>query len=141
MVCTIITDASYSPQNNSAAYAFVIKSEKGEIIVSDKFKVDVGNQNLAEIMAIINAVYHLKHNLKWEVSKIIINTDSQTMVQIWQNMGHKKKEYNVLLRKLEDIIGEVPIEIKHCKAHTKSKKGIARYNDICDRLAKKEMRK
>lgn len=137
MLCTITTDASHCETTQKSAYAFIIKSEKGTIKKADKFKELPVDAGIAEFQAIINSVHYLLNSTDWPVTKIIINTDSKSVVTTWQNLGHRLKKYNVHLWMLKDIVGDLTVEMKHCKAHVKNGKGVHELNNMCDKLANK----
>jgi ribonuclease HI len=145
MLITINTDASW--RDKFAGYAFWIVCDAGKIQKAGKIKILVDNSGEAEMMCIANALHTLKHSRFSEITKVIINTDSQhcidrlspggkftgktteeclfTMMEICLKLGKS-------IRDIHSVF-----EFRHVKAHSGKKDNRSFVNEWCDREAKR----
>lgn len=129
MLVTINTDASFI--DGFGGYAFWIVCNEGKIQKAGKIKQKINNNHTAEIMAIANALHTLKNSRFSNITKVIINTDSQ------DSIGKLKKQCNKFCKIADEChftMMEISIkngfsirdiskmfEFKHVKAHTSNK--------------------
>ncbi len=146
MLVTINTDASYYAVQKIGGYAIWIASNKGRVKYSAGFKNQLETQHDAEFKAIINALHLLKKQ-NWKITKIYINTDSQTVIQTVETKGVKNKlpqygkdNYQSYLKIIEEL-GVKDVSFRHVKAHSHTKTARHWVNDWLDTQAKKESRK
>lgn len=142
MLVTINTDASYYPQYKVGGYAIWITSDDGRLKYANGFKDMLASQHDAEFKSIINALHILKKT-KLTVSKLIINTDSQTVIDVVNGTPSKKGKpkylkdnYNLFLNLIKQM-GINDVTLRHVKAHTHTKNARHWVNDWLDKQAKK----
>jgi ribonuclease HI len=145
MLITINTDASWRERH--AGYAFWIVCDAGKIQKAGKIKKLVDNSAIAEMMCIANALHTLKHSRFSEITKVIINTDSQHCIDRL-GIGAKFKDSSTdeclftmmeICLKLGKSIRDMHsiFEFRHVKAHSGKKDSRSFVNEWCDREAKK----
>lgn len=149
MIVTVNTDASCV--EGFGGYAFWIVCDAGKIQKAGKLKSKSKNTTLFEMMCIANALYTLLHSKFTPITKIIINTDSQSSIDF---LTFSKTNATEACRKLAEecyftmlelclkngkSIRDVKkfIEFRHVKAHTKNKDKRSYVNEWCDKEAKK----
>lgn len=145
MNITINTDASFCSKTKAAAFAFYIVGTGIKITGSGVFKADVKNSEVAETMAIGNAIHALlAKDIKIDkVYYIIINTDCLTAINklsTGKGLGTHKK-VRILKEKLVKRYKPKRFEFRHVKAHNGAPDARSWVNDWCDREAKRHMRK
>ena len=147
MLCTINTDASFSPNHKIGGYAFWAVSNAFKITKSGAFKKPVTDPTDAEIKCIINALMTVLHGCTG-ITKVTINTDSMNAIHVLTNDkdaqrrftgGYKKganyrAAYHKVLRGSKSV---VTIEFRHVKAHTGDSAARSWVNNWCDVEAKK----
>jgi ribonuclease HI len=152
LIVTINTDASYSNKHKVGTYAFWIFSDRFKIKKAGVLKKSAPNPTIAEFRCIINAFTTVFMQDLGDVKKIVLNTDSLNCIHLIA--GNKKliKRYGLhfgapYVQKLTELrlqsktISQIPIELKHVKAHTMAKDGRSFVNEWCDTEAKKWMSK
>jgi len=152
MLVTINTDASFHPQLKYGAYAFWAVSNNFKITKSGVFKSVCINSHDAETRCIINAlsIVLLSHK---DITKIIVNTDSQNSIHILTNdkenirryLGTNQKMVKILRTEFNKVLSKnlnkVKIEFRHVKAHSGINDKRSYVNEWCDAEAKKQLRK
>lgn len=150
MLATINTDASF--KDGYAGYAFWIVCDAGKIQKAGEIKKKVGGSTDAEAMCITNAIHTLKHSRFNEVRKVIINTDSQSSIDLLtgKTRGSASSEIVKAIDECRLLMMEFCLqigksirdvdkvfELRHVKAHTKKKDSRSFVNEWCDKEAKK----
>lgn len=138
MLVTINTDASHNEQTNTGSYAIKIFSNSGIIEASGTFKNFVKGSTHAEFFAIINAL-HLVKSQDWIITKIVINTDSRTIVDLMKNPSYKgkmKKYKNKVIEYFDLSI----LSFRHVEAHSNIEKGRNKVNNELDKIARSKLR-
>lgn len=144
MLVTINTDASYHPKHKVGAYAFWIVSNKGKIMNCGPLKEALNPQD-CETKCIANALHTLLHS-QWDgITRIVINTDSDSSIK---SIKRKSKGVNsycykllIQIRKKNGIYGKPIHEFRSIKSHSGTDEKRKWVNDWCDRMAKEQMRK
>lgn len=142
MNITITTDASYYNQHKVGAYAFWISTPVGKYRKSGVFKERVIDSTDAEFKCILNALHYATTKFNTLI-KIIVNTDSMSVVDIVNKNKFYKKKRNILLKTYNDLKIKLncEIEFRHVKGHAPSVGKRNWVNNWCDKEAKKEVKK
>ncbi len=143
MLVTVNTDGSFYPDTGRGGYAFWISSNAGTFKGYGKLR-DCPGSIEAELMAIANALHYLRHNEELNsVTKIIINTDCESLINVINN-AHRNRtpSMNKIRGSISHYIGkwkgkDSTYEIRHVKAHKKVESPREFVNDWLDKHAKK----
>lgn len=144
MKITILADASHCPETKRGGYGYWIASARGKKGGSGPFKDIVQNSTMAEIMAIVNAIYSgIKLQLIEKKDELLIQSDCESAIfallrkrTINSNERHIVDYMTKLVRKFE-----LEVTYLHVRAHTRNTGNRSLAQAHCDRLARKEMRK
>ena len=125
MITTIYTDGSC--RNKRGGYAYVIITDMYDIYWSDSVKEDTTN-NRMELKAVIEALKTLKQ------AHCMIYSDSQWVINC--ALRKWKRNKNLDLWKEYEVVSsqQKVVDFQWVKGHSNDK-----YNEICDKLAFKEM--
>lgn len=142
MLVTINTDASHNSDHKIGTFSFWMVSNAGRLFGAGELKGRVDHSTDAEFRSALNALHFLFDKSGWKgITKIIINTDSQSVVEMIN--GSKthawakdlKKHFNQLKAKHKVII-----EARKVKAHSGIEEKRKWVNNWCDKQAKKILR-
>lgn len=145
MRVTIIADASYCPETGKAGYGFWIASSRGKRGGDGVLRGPVANNNAAEMMAILNAFHvGLNTGLVRHGDSILMQTDCQGAIDAFEGirkaLGEQEQElfdwYCKFCR-----VHNLRVRTKHVKGHSHLNDSRFIVNKICDRKARKQMRK
>jgi len=151
MLVTITTDASYYHDHKIGGYAFWITSNMGRLRYSNAFSVTINSPHDAEFKCIINALHFLKKT-GWEVTRLVINTDSQTTIDHIEKIPpikvRKTKKlpqhaidninyYKAIISHLKSPV----VSLRHVKGHTHTNTTRNWVNQWCDDNAKAAAKK
>lgn len=143
MNITVIADASWCPDTKAAGYGFWIASARGKLPGSGAFKHLIVSSNIAEMKALINALYAgIKENLITTGDHILFQSDCMTAIGYLQQSIPISQNNKYALDSFLDIINKYKLtfQVKHVKGHTKGGNARLNCNIACDRSAKKAMR-
>ena len=142
MLVTVNTDGSYYPETGRGGYAFWISSNVGTFKGYGKLRNCPGSTE-AELMAIANALHYLRHNKEIVgVTKIIINTDCESLINVINNSHtNRKPSINKVRGAISHYIGkwqgkDSDYDVRHVKAHKKVESAREYVNDWLDKHAK-----
>lgn len=145
MWVTIIADASYCPETDKAGYGFWIASQRGKAGGDGVLESHVGNNIVAEMMALLNALHvAVRRGLVIPKDSVLLQTDCQPAIDAFNgrrsNITEQEKE---LVSWYKEFVSsnELHMRLKHVKGHTKSDDARFVVNNICDRKARRNMRK
>jgi ribonuclease HI len=154
MICTINTDASHHPHFKVGSYAFWVVSDEFRIKKASVFKDPMLRcSDEAEIKCIINALW-LTLRESDSISRVIINTDSQHAIYVFEHnrkmtgryrLGRYKKyrqKYNDICRKYRKKSGvdiKNSIEFRKVAAHDNTDTPRNYVNQWCDDRAKEQL--
>lgn len=139
---TIITDASFCPNTKAAGYSCWIASNGGKQAFEGPLNAPRDN-NVAETMAIVNALWHgFKHGLIKPKSDILIQSDSETAIGILK--GEKipsNQQYRDAVAYVQGLVSRYSLTLryKHVPGHTKGADSRTRAQNHCDVAAKRQM--
>lgn len=148
MLITINTDASFYNEYKLGSYALWITADIGRLRKVGVFKDSVNSSHEAEFKAIINALYILVKNEITPITRVIINTDSLTTINLINAEPQKQAKskwgkeliqtYKKFIKKhgLKD-----KIEFRHVVSHLHKNTARNWVNDWLDKEAKKILRK
>ena len=145
MWVTIIADASYCPDTGKAGYGFWIACQRGKHGGDGIIQSYVENNIAAEMIALLNALHVArKKGLILHSDSVLMQTDCQPAIDAFQGQRQSITEQEKELVSWYNAFREehnLHIRLKHVKGHTD--RDDARYvvNNICDRKARRNMRK
>ena len=136
--CTINSDASVDISKGVGGYAIWIRTDHTCIKLADRFKGKVNDSNMAEIMAVINAIYVVLMR-KISVDVLVINTDNKMCRDI---INRRRKnvpdKFTEVFNTLNELCRHFKIcYAKHIKGHTKLDTARHHVNRWCDEYANK----
>ena len=153
MQVTINTDASF--KQGYGGYAFWIVCDAGKIQKAGKIKEPCLGSSDAEAMCITNAIYTLKHSRFTEITKVIINTDSEPSIHLLSGTikAGVKTAISKVIEECKLLMMEICLanglsirdyktvfELRHVKAHSGKKDSRSFVNEWCDQEAKRYCR-
>lgn len=145
MWVTIIADASYCPETNKAGYGFWIASQRGKHGGDGILESDIENNIVAEMMALLNALHvAVRCGLVQQKDSVLLQTDCQPAIDAF-----KGRRVNITAQETELIswynefilANKLHMRLKHVKGHTKNEDARFVVNNICDRKARRNMRR
>ena len=145
MWVTIIADASYCPDTGKAGYGFWIASQRGKRGGDGIIETDVENNIAAEMMALLNALHVArKAELILEHDSVLLQTDCQPAIDAFkgrrQSITQQEKDLVSWYTKFREE-HSLHIRLKHVKGHTAREDARYVVNNICDKKARRNMRK
>ena len=144
MDITILADASHCPVTNAAGYGFWVASERGKRGGSGAFKNVVPTSTIAEMMALVNALYcAIRFELVQKGDKILFQTDCEAAIFALTNRRKLTTHEFECVERMKGLIKEYELmtTYKHVKAHTNNKQSRFKSNNACDKAARAAMRK
>ena len=138
MRVTIITDASWCPDQKVGAFASWIRFEDNQLVqYCTAFKKKARSATEAEYWAVVNSIVIAQKKAKKPLRYLLIQTDCQAVIDEFKGRGAH------IQRLLATLGAGLKIEFRHVKGHTK-KEGFtgARFycNRWCHAMAIKKMR-
>jgi ribonuclease HI len=151
MIVTINTDAAHDGRLKIGAFAFWMVSNQGRALHCGALKQKLKSADEAEMQCILNALHTLA-KLKWNATKVIVNTDSMNSIAVF--MGDKAHinrwglhwagKYRSLFQQIRNKLKlkKVELEFRHVKAHDETSTTSRTWvNDWCDKQCKTELKK
>lgn len=132
--CTVLTDASWCPQEKVAGWAVWVVCNNERYKRYDAFFEKVASSREAEIKAIINGCYIAKR--VFDPTHYHVVSDCVDAMNALQG----KFATNEWKDKLTSIIGDTKITFKHVKAHSNTNDKRTYVNNWCDFQARMAMR-
>lgn len=147
MIVTVMSDASFDHITQASGYGVWAKSQRGNYQAGGNFKGQPRAAAEAEAMAVTVALFAA---VRWGVAapgdKIIMQSDCQMVIDAHNGKMKRAKRHTQLFTTVDwtkQFLEEnnLTIEFRHVRAHV-PKEGKRNYiNNVCDKLAKKAMRK
>jgi len=147
MRVTIVSDASYCSRTHAAGYGFWAVSQRGRHAGGGSFRAAVPDQNVAEIMAIVNALHvTLGLGIAAKGDQVLIQTDSHTAIIAFTGKWRTLKHRPDAIRAVDVFHGlrgthELAIEFRHVKGHTRNVDSRSKAQRHADSRAKSGMYK
>lgn len=149
MKISIFTDASV--RNPICGYAFYIGCRTGKLQKAGKLKYEGGDTIMAELHALANALFTLKHSKFAPISKVWIYCDQAQVVKVinGSHRGFKSEEHRKVIDECHFLMMEICMRegksirdieemfsVNHIKAHTGNTDILSKINHWCDYNAK-----
>lgn len=145
MRVTLMCDASYCNTYKVAGYGFWIASERGKAGGGGSMARQVGNNNIAEMMAICNTVWEgIRRGLLQHGDELLIQSDCLgAMGKLRFVQTKASKEERDVITYFERIVRQMnfTVNFRHVKGHTSLAGNRYAANRQCDKIAKQAMRK
>ena len=145
MLVTIISDGSFCPFTNSGGYGFWIASKRGKLQGSGAFKEQSSSSLVVEMRAIMNGLHRaLKDGLVLKGDKVLLQTDCTAAIDTFlgkRKYPHAQEQQAVEYFHMMVNRFKLTYEFRHVKGHTTPTDPRFSANRLCDKLAKKAMRK
>lgn len=146
MIVTINTDASFHMITGSGGYAFWIVCNEGRIQKYAPLKEQCKNPDDCELKCILNAM-HMTSTQGWDITTIIINTDSLNSIHIFGNDKEMIRRWNLgwgglyrgMFNNYKYKMKNPNIIFKHIRSHQEIISARSFVNDWCDKKAKEGM--
>lgn len=135
IICTVLTDASWCPDNKVAGWAAWIVCNDERVKKFDTFYGLIESSFEAEVKAILNGLWLAKNAFNTNHYHVV--SDCVMAMDALQGK-HNSKEWQ---NKMVDIVGTARVTFKHVKAHTNATDKRSWVNNWCDMQAKLSMRK
>jgi len=144
MFVSLFSDASHCSKLQVAAWGAWIKSERGRIYGGAPFKNTVANSLAAEMMAVANALtLGINKGIIRSGDTVLIQSDCKEALAFFEKHNRGTRTYDELsrfVRKLS-VTHNILLKWKHVKGHVTGGATRNEVNNICDRIARREMRK
>jgi ribonuclease HI len=105
----VFTDGGARGNPGPAAVGFVVKDEKGRVLIEQGKFIGWATNNIAEYRAVIEALRWIKENFKYKISNIKFFLDSNLVVNqlngLFKIKNKKLRNLIIETRKLEQGIG------------------------------------
>ena len=128
----VYTDAS--SRGNKSGIAYIATNRHHEVIQRSGVVIDQGDNNTAELQAIIYAIDDTQPLLQKNES-VIIFTDSTYAINVIRNNGYREQE-EPLVKKIQNMMGYANYKIFWIKGHCQDGTVLSYYNKKVDKLAK-----
>lgn len=142
---TIIADASFCPETHVGGYAYWIANERRKFGGDGRMRVKPTNNVAAECIALLEGLKSaIEAGVVGHRSAVLLETDCQPAID---TLSGRRPVSNDQERRLVDWFDRVcarhslRVRYKHVKGHTKQVGNRFVVNAICDRKARKHMRR
>jgi ribonuclease HI len=144
---TLITDASWCPEERVAGYGYWLACKRGKLGGGGTcmHKGFVESSNTAEMMGVANSLFECyKAGFVQKDDELLIQTDCVAAIKAFeglrsQNLNLQERMVVKYMHELQKALG-LRIIYKHVKGHTDINDARSITNRICDQTAKKFMR-
>ena len=128
----VYTDAS--SRGNKSGIAYIATDRNHEVIQRSGVVIDGGDNNTAELQAILYAIDDTQPLLQKNES-VIIFTDSTYAINAIRNNGYREQE-EALVKKIQNMMSYAHYKVFWIKGHCQDGKVLSYYNKKVDKLAK-----
>lgn len=128
----VYTDAS--SRGNKSGIAYIATDRNHEVIQRSGVVIDGGDNNTAELQAILYAIDDTQPLLQKNES-VIIFTDSTYAINAIRNNGYRKQE-EALVKKIQNMMSYAHYKVFWIKGHCQDGTVLSYYNKKVDKLAK-----
>ena len=126
------TDAS--SRGNKSGIAYIATDRNHEVIQRSGVVIDGGDNNTAELQAILYAIDDTQPLLQKNES-VIIFTDSTYAINAIRNNGYREQE-EALVKKIQNMMSYAHYKVFWIKGHCQDGTVLSYYNKKVDKLAK-----
>ncbi len=128
----VYTDAS--SRGNKSGIAYIATDRNHEVIQRSGVVIDGGDNNTAELQAILYAIDDTQPLLQKNES-VIIFTDSTYAINAIRNNGYREQE-EALVKKIQNMMSYAHYKVFWIKGHCQDGTVLSYYNKKVDKLAK-----
>lgn len=128
----VYTDAS--SRGNKSGIAYIATDRNHEVIQRSGVIIDGGDNNTAELQAILYAIDDTQPLLQKNES-VIIFTDSTYAINAIRNNGYREQE-EALVKKIQNMMSYAHYKVFWIKGHCQDGTVLSYYNKKVDKLAK-----
>lgn len=128
----VYTDAS--SRGNKSGIAYIATDRNHEVIQRSGVVIDGGDNNTAELQAILYAIDDTQQLLQKNES-VIIFTDSTYAINAIRNNGYREQE-EALVKKIQNMMSYAHYKVFWIKGHCQDGTVLSYYNKKVDKLAK-----
>ena len=128
----VYTDAS--SRGNNSGIAYIATDRNHEVIQRNGVVIDGGDNNTAELQAILYAIDDTQPLLQKNES-VIIFTDSTYAINAIRNNGYREQE-EALVKKIQNMMSYAHYKVFWIKGHCQDGTVLSYYNKKVDKLAK-----
>lgn len=128
----VYTDAS--SRGNKSGIAYIATDRNHEVIQRSGAVIDGGDNNTAELQAILYAIDDTQPLLQKNES-VIIFTDSTYAINAIRNNGYREQE-EALVKKIQNMMSYAHYKVFWIKGHCQDGTVLSYYNKKVDKLAK-----
>lgn len=128
----VYTDAS--SRGNKSGIAYIATDRNHEVIQRNGVVIDGGDNNTAELQAILYAIDDTQPLLQKNES-VIIFTDSTYAINAIRNNGYREQE-EALVKKIQNMMSYAHYKVFWIKGHCQDGTVLSYYNKKVDKLAK-----
>ena len=128
----VYTDAS--SRGNKSGIAYIATDRNHEVIQRSGVVIDGGDNNTAELQAILYAIDDTQLLLQKNES-VIIFTDSTYAINAIRNNGYREQE-EALVKKIQNMMSYAHYKVFWIKGHCQDGTVLSYYNKKVDKLAK-----
>lgn len=128
----VYTDAS--SRGNKSGIAYIATDRNHEVIQRSGVIIDGGDNNTAELQAILYAIDDTQQLLQKNES-VIIFTDSTYAINAIRNNGYREQE-EALVKKIQNMMSYAHYKVFWIKGHCQDGTVLSYYNKKVDKLAK-----
>ena len=128
----VYTDAS--SRGNKSGIAYIATDRNHEVIQRSGVVIDGGDNNTAELQAILYAIDDTQPLLQKNES-VIIFTDSTYAINAIRNNGYREQE-EALVKKIQNMMIYAHYKVFWIKGHCQDGTVVSYYNNRVDKLAK-----
>ena len=128
----VYTDAS--SRGNKSGIAYIATDKNHEVIQRSGVVIDGGDNNTAELQAILYAIDDTQPLLQKNES-VIIFTDSTYAINAIRNNGYREQE-EALVKKIQNMMSYAHYKVFWIKGHCQDGTVLSYYNKKVDKLAK-----
>lgn len=136
----MLADASHHPKHKVGGYGFWIASERGKLPGGGPFKNRVRDNNAAEMMAIVNALYEgARAGLIQEGDFVLIQTDSAYAIErFWGRIPLRNNDAQAAFDQFHALLKRLDLryDFRHVKGHSNVNDARSMANRMCDKRAK-----
>lgn len=145
MRVTIISDASYCPNNRVGGYGFWAVSGRGSHAGEGMFKGSVPSAQNAEMMAIVNALHcSIGTGVAIAGDQVLVQTDCLNAITYFERKSRRiSADALVIVNALDALKAKhsLDIEFRHVKGHTRQTGTKFVAQRLSDKRARRAMKK
>lgn len=144
MNVTIISDASWCPNTKAGGYGYWIACQRGRKAGGGVIRRRVTSSQSAEMMAVVNGVWHgLNDGYVLSGDVLLIQTDCLNAIDLFRRGAGRTPEEREVIQFFHELLDGNALEVsfRHVRGHTNGDTPRTYVNNVCDKTAKKHMRK